>query len=245
MTDQPASAADIYDAFASEYRSYSEGKSAYIAAVDGLIVSQAPAAPGVVLDYGSGDGVRGAAVAKQLNAGSLHQVDISPEMVALCRELGAAEQVLLADGPGWTDELPPIDVAMCLWNVMGHVPTPETRAQVLQQIFKVLKPGGLLFLDVNNRHNIGYGKWRAWGRRILDAMWPDTRRGDVAFNWEINGKVFPATGHFFTRSEVENLAGQAGFEVRACQGVDYSTGKVSDNTMQGQLFFVFAKPETG
>ena len=88
----PNNAATIYDAFAEKYRAYSETKTAYIGAVDDLIATQLATRAGRMLDYGAGDGVRGASVAERLSPSQFFQADISAEMVARCQALGRAEQ---------------------------------------------------------------------------------------------------------------------------------------------------------
>ena len=128
-------AAVVYDAFAEKYREYSAGKAAYIAAVDDLVCDALKDGAGVMLDYGSGDGVRGASVAARVRPASFFQADVSPEMVARCRALGAAERVFLVESATWAGDLPPLDTVICLWNVLGHVPDTGLRRDLLKELF--------------------------------------------------------------------------------------------------------------
>jgi len=241
MSNETASTAEIYDAFAEEYRAYSKTKSAYISSVDNLILERFSNKAKTMLDFGSGDGVRGARVAKSLNIKSLYQVDISPEMVNRCQELDVAERVYLSDTNKWVEEIPAVDIAVCLWNVLGHVPSQDERIAKLHDIRNSLKPGGYLCIDVNNRHNKSYGLIQAYARKILDTIWPDVRRGDVSFSWKIGDKAYPATGHFFTPEEIKSLVVDAGFSIKRIVAVDYTTGDVSDNLMDGQIFIIVEK----
>lgn len=241
MTDTPTGAAEIYDAFAEKYRAYSDGKAAYIAAVDGLIRDRFAGKTETLLDYGAGDGVRGAALFRDLGARALYQTDISPEMVARCRANGAATDVFNVTYGDWATRMPGADLAVCQWNVLGHVPGTEARIGVLRDIHRAMAPGAALCIDVNNRHYVGYGRWRSMGRRIIDAVRPDYARGDVQFTWKIDGRDYPASGHFFTPAEMRDLLAQGGFDVAKALSVDYANGTVSSDLTQGQLFFVASR----
>jgi hypothetical protein len=127
-----------------------------------------------------------------------------------------------------------------LWNVFGHIPGGD-RLMVARKVLNFLAPEGVLILDVNNRHNrAAYGSLRVAGRRLIDWLLPDTRRGDSVFTWrhgetKVNGK-----GHLFTPREVLDLFQSVGFRLVSMLTVDYETGYVSDSRHDGQLFAVFA-----
>ncbi|QJF52882.1 class I SAM-dependent methyltransferase [Roseobacter ponti] len=235
-------AAVVYDAFAEKYRDYSAGKAAYISSVDNLVCDALINGAGAMLDYGSGDGVRGASVAARTRPAVFFQADVSPEMVARCETLGAAERVFLVDRADWSEDLPPVDTIICLWNVLGHVPGTQVRRELLAELFSLLKPGGRLFIDVNNRHYAGYGRLQSLWRRFVDRISPDYARGDVRFNWQIDGTDYPASGHFFTPAEMRDLLTTAGFDIASSLAVDYTTGAVSADPTQGQLFFEAVRP---
>lgn len=241
-SDTPTDAATIYDAFAEKYRAYSETKSAYISAVDTLIAEQLNAGVGTMLDYGAGDGVRGAVLAERLSPEQFFQADISAEMVARCEALGRAEGVFLVSDPKWSDPLPPLDTVVSLWNVLGHLPNTKARRDLLADLHALMAPGARLCIDVNNRHYIGYGRWTSLGRRMVDALRPDYRRGDTKFTWKIDGVDYPASGHFFTPAEMRDLLETAGFKIEQKVSVDYQTGAVSAALTRGQLFYVARKP---
>ncbi|MGZ2259835.1 class I SAM-dependent methyltransferase [Roseobacter sp. A03A-229] len=236
------SAATIYDAFAQKYRSYSETKSAYINAVDEMICDALDGQAGVVLDYGAGDGVRGAGLAARINPEEFYQADVSAEMITRCQSVGVAKEVFQALEANWSDDLPPINTILCLWNVLGHVPDTDGRRKLLADLNSLLCAGGRLFIDVNNRHYVGYGRLKVLGRRIIDTLRPDYSRGDVQFNWAIDGVDYPASGHFFTPAEMRDLLTTAGFLIDESKATDYVTGAISSDLTQGQLFFVARKP---
>ncbi|RKN78946.1 class I SAM-dependent methyltransferase [Paenibacillus ginsengarvi] len=70
--------------------------------------------------------------------------DQSPEMVKLCREKGLRAEVRSFDALGFADGS--FDAVFGL-NCLLHVPKAEL-ASVLQEIRRVLKPGGLFYMGV-------------------------------------------------------------------------------------------------
>lgn len=228
----------IYDAFAPQYRKYSESKSAYLESVDGLLLARFGGKVRRVLDYGAGDGVRGARLFRALGAERLVQADVSEEMLGRCREQGAAAEYWNVTSDDWKKTPERFDLILCLWNVLGHIRPFEERRKVLADLRSLAAPGARLCFDVNNRHYVGYGKWTSLARRVLDFVRPDYSRGDTRFMWEIGDARFPAQGHLFVMAEIRELVGAAGWTIEDWKAVDYATGRVSGNPCQGQLFFI-------
>jgi 2-polyprenyl-3-methyl-5-hydroxy-6-metoxy-1,4-benzoquinol methylase len=236
------STSDIYDALAPHYREYAERKSVYLAAIDRFILDNAPRNPTAVLDVGAGDGVRGMALARSLGAGITVLADASVEMIARCRQLNPTESWLCE-----AQRLPAtrhrFDVILCLWNVLGHLPDRASRVQALRSMQAVLAPAGSIFFDVNNRQNArNYGRLRVLGRVILDAVLPDERRGDAAFEWKIGNASFPAMGHLFTPAEIEAVIADGGLRIVKRVAADYATGKISPSRHAGQLVYQLGNP---
>jgi 2-polyprenyl-3-methyl-5-hydroxy-6-metoxy-1,4-benzoquinol methylase len=231
------SSSDIYDALAPHYREYAEKKSAYLSAVDQFIVNHARSRPSSMLDVGSGDGVRAMSLARQFGISSVVLSDYSAEMTARCRTLGPSDvwQIAAQDLPE-TDLR--FDIITCLWNVLGHLPDRFSRIKALTRMKALLSPRGVIFFDVNNRHNAtAYGRVKILGRIIIDTMQHDDRRGDARFDWKIGDRVFPAMGHLFTPAEIETIIRESGLQVRERIAVDYTSGAVSRSPLRGQLVY--------
>jgi len=228
----------IYDAFAPQYREYSQSRNSYLAAIDELLLGGFRGKVRRVLDYGAGDGVRGARLFKGLGAERLVQADVSEEMLKLCREQGAAAEYWNVSSDQWKKTPERFDLILCLWNVLGHIRPFAERQKVLADLRTVAAPGARLCFDVNNRHYVGYGKWTSLSRRLLDFVWPDYSRGDTRFMWKIGNAQFPAQGHLFIMAELRELIGTTGWTIEDWRAVDYATGRVSSNHCQGQLFFI-------
>jgi hypothetical protein len=104
---------------------------------------------------------------------------------------------------------------------------------------ELLATDGVIFFDVNNRHNAAaYGWGRVLLRVVVDTLAPDERRGDTRFEWRIGERSFPAMGHLFVPAEIEGLVRQAGLVVRSRVAVDYATGARSRSALRGQLAFM-------
>jgi SAM-dependent methyltransferase len=228
---------DSYDAMAPFYREIAERRTAYLAAVDRFVIEHAPKHPTALLDIGSGDGVRGMALAKELRIGTVVLADSSREMIARCKLLNPSETWLCQAQDLPKTELR-FDLILCLWNVLGHLPDRVSRVKALGAMRDLLTPDGTIFFDVNNRQNArNYGRWRVLGRIVVDAVAPDERRGDETFEWKIGGHAFPAMGHLFTPAEVQRIICDSGMRIVRQVAVDYATGEVSRSRWGGQLVY--------
>lgn len=231
-------ATDLYDALAPQYREYARQRSAYLAAVDSFVLENLPAGAARLLDAGAGDGVRGMDLARRAGISRVVQCEPSVAMAARCRALGPAAvwQCPMAEIPTTAERF---EVILCLWNVLGHVPSGGGRIAALARLRQLLADDGVIFLDVNNRHNAAaYGWARVCGRIVVDTLAPRERRGDASFEWRIGGQTYPAMGHLFAPAEIEGLIARAGLTVRAKAAIDYATGARSRWALKGQLVFM-------
>jgi SAM-dependent methyltransferase len=231
-------ATDIYDALAPYYREYAEKRSAYLAAVDSFVLENLPAGAASLLDAGAGDGVRGMALARRAGISKIVLCEPSAGMAARCRQFAPAAVWQHA-----VEDIPPVgerfDVILCLWNVLGHLAGSAERVRALTRMRELLNEDGVIFFDVNNRHNAAaYGWGRVLARVIVDVLVPDERRGDIRFEWHVGERSFPATGHLFVPAEIERLIAQAGLAVKSRTAIDYATGARSRWALRGQLVFM-------
>lgn len=229
---------EIYDTLAPHYREYSANKAAYLAAVDRFVIENIPVGAKSLLDVGAGDGVRGMDIARQLNIGMVVLSDPSSEMVARCRLL-SADDVWQCSAENLPETSGRFDVILCLWNVLGHLAGRNVRIQALSHMRQLLAHGGVMFFDVNNRHNAsGYGWLEVVKRKFVDAVAFDERRGDASFDWNVGGRHFPARGHLFTPDEIKGIVDESGLSIEKNVAVHYTTGKISRSNMRGQLLFM-------
>lgn len=241
MNSSETALPNMYDSMASHYREYAAKRSAYLESVDQYILREAPHAPEILLDVGSGDGVRAMAIATRLKAKTTILSDSSQEMLKKIKELkptriyeGQAENLPTFDSP--------CGVILMLWNVLGHVERRAARIRALSAIAKNMDQNSLLFLDVNNRHNAAsYGWFNALFRCLFDWVLPNEKRGDTTFFWKLNGQSIPAKGHLFTVEELKSLIKASGLLIQEIKFVDYATGKLSNSRFRGQTLLKLRK----
>ena len=235
MIDDPVAG---YDAVASSFGQLTEGRRAYLDAIDRLVRANIPVGARRLLDIGAGDARRARAM------GLAEVVLIEPsagmrrasESQVGYRDL-RAEQLDQVAGP--------FDVIICLWNVLGHVFPHAARVEVLRQCGRLLAPGGRLFIDVNHRYNAAqYGWLRTAGRYLYDLLRPSERNGDVVATWRLGARQASVRGHVFTDREFRRLARDAGLEVERRVIVDYSTGAARALAALGNPFFFLIKSDS-
>lgn len=227
----------MYDDLAPHYREYSKGRTAYLEAIEKVIIDRTRPGVQTLMDVGAGDGFRGSRIASATRASRLILVEPSAGMLEQCKQHGGAEVwPLTAEQLDQKSES--CDVITCLWNVLGHIAGHEARVRALTNIRKLLKPDGVLYIDVNNRYNArSYGYASTFGRMLYDLVFPSERNGDVTFSWKIDGKTIQANGHFFTPQEVRRLLSEAGLQIRWQTAVDYASGALVNSSLQGQLLY--------
>jgi len=236
-----AASSDIYDALAPHYREYAAKKSSYLAAVDRFILEHAPSRTSSMLDVGSGDGIRAMALANKLKVPTIILSDYSREMAERCRALRPTDvwQTAAQDLPKTERRF---DVITCLWNVLGHLPDRSSRILALTHMKDLLSENGIIFFDVNNRHNAAaYGWLKVLGRIVIDTTQHNDRRGDASFDWTIGDKIFPAMGHLFTPMEIQTIVRESGLRVLVRAAIDYTTGVRSHLPLRGQLVYAVAR----
>jgi len=227
-----------YDEISSHYEDYSLTKKSYLEAIDQLVIDRV-SSDDSILDVGSGDGRRLAKISKECGVESPVAIEPSGKMAALCREKDIEVHNVLAGKI--LDQLGERKFSriLALWNVFGHIPSHSERLKVFQDLKKMLLPGGKIIFDLNNRHNAAaYGSARVLGRRLIDLIRFDEKRGDASYNWDISGKSFASMGHLFVPFEVSSLLKRSGLEVEEVCSVNYATGCISKSLTKGQLFYV-------
>ena len=241
---QPSDSSIFYDAISATYDVVSEERRAYINGVNNLIV-------GELLrhdirgftDIGCGNGTRTITIAKAANSAP-QGLDSSPRMVEQAVRRGVAAQVgdisQLTTIP--SDLLSAQSAVLCLWNVLGHIATPQSRQLAVNNMSSLLRPGGLLMIDVNNRYNSAtYTKNAATKNVLADVMHPTKTHGDfVTTKQTPEGGVTTST-HIFSPQELVAGIVRSGLSLKKLLFVDYDNGSVKHSPFKGQIFAVAQK----
>lgn len=148
----------------------------------------------VVLDAGCGNGRNLVEIARHCK--SVCGIDSAPNMLKFARKRAKREGVKAVFKSADIRNLPfkaaTFDVIFCL-AVLHHLKKPQ-HEKALQEMRRVLKPGGKLFLSVWSRHRKG------------------KKEEHIAFS-DLHARAELRYHYFFTRAELKTALEKAGFAV--------------------------------
>jgi len=231
--------AEVFDRFA---RYYDDDYRDYEADID-AILELANEQGGTVAELGCGTG-RILLPLAQMGA-SVTGIDLSPALLMVARrklEAAGVSSATLIEGDLRHSLLPAdsVNLAICTSNTLMHLSTPEDQQQALVEAYRMLAPGGLLFVDLFNpdleRLFAVAGvqefadRWRTpeggevikWSVRHVD---PAAQIQETLFIYEetaVDGTVRKTNCHFtlryLWRNEGELMLRAAGFTVEEVWG---------------------------
>jgi len=245
---------DFFSTLATNYDSEnfrSTKRLKYTNAVDDVVASELRRSARPVLralDLFCGTGRRALSI-RELSGQSyrLDGFDKATDMVRLASERGlnmlpvnAFDFELEARGAP-TDPLPGgptnvYDAVTCLYS-FGHLPDLVARTRVLKRLFRLLRPGGKLFMDVFNvldSHN-------EWGPDIANAFRElhledeGYDMGDIFYKRTGPGHRSLSFLHYFSRMELVDLLKDCGFTIERFFTVGYGheAGRVLEESDNG------------
>jgi SAM-dependent methyltransferase len=230
---------DRYD----EFDRRVERRRRYLAAVNRCVVERLRGlgTGAVVLSFGCGTGRREGEIASSLgHTGSIVGIESSARMAAIAAARGI-EVIPDLDAPD--RPLPDsVDAVLCLYSFI-HLPSPASRVRTLRGLVEMLRPGGLLIIDVFNLHDR-----YEWLSKIADGgcgLRPPLtgeHRGDVLYRRI--GQPNSAYMHYFTLAEAAQLLEDAGLVICEVTGVGHGNdpGSVGVPLDAGCLLFTCVKP---
>lgn len=232
----------LYNKLAKDYRTYSEAHRDYLLAINN-IVRKFFFANSKVIDFGAGDGVRIKTIISDLpikaclveNSNSMlrHIAKNFSDAMVLPMDFSEKNFSVSSDN----------DVAVCLWNVLGHLGSREKVLQGLINIKSSLRTGGIAIIDVNNRHNINQYGLDAIRNILKDIFCYKFSNGDMKFSMHTKNQIIPANVHLFTNKEIISLFKEAGFVVSKRLYIDYSNGNKMLSSLFGQLCYILTVKE--
>jgi len=108
--------------------------------------------PDRILDLGCGWGRIALALA---SAGyGVTGVDLSENLVSFARQTAARSGLKIPFAVGTMLRIPcsraAFDKVICMWGVYNHLLTPAEQLQAMNEMYRVLRPGGLAFIEMGN-----------------------------------------------------------------------------------------------
>lgn len=237
----------LFNAIASDYDNKSLNRKKYNTAVDKLIIKylRRQIKP-LVLDAGCGTGSRTENLKSKISGSKFYCADSSLEMIKIAKKkkLDFVTQAEMEKLPFKTDYF---DDVLCIFNSFGYLSSYKKRLATLKEFSRVLKPSGLLFIDVMNAWHLGEG--REFKRSIRALIWdwlaslihPALTVGDKLYTLEIGNRRVRSFVHGFTNKEMRNLMIKAGFRIDKFMVIGYNSGEPKSQFWQGQYFYVCKK----
>ncbi len=177
-----------------------------------------------IADIGCGSG----RLLRYVKERGVRYIGIDPVNTLLDRARATASREGVADAElyhGNLLELPledqSCDVVFCV-AALHHIPSREFRLRACKELFRVLRPGGKLFLTAWNMWRSGY-RWlvldtllRKWGMKKTVTEWDRKLEwNDVWVSWNVSktNEVLYRYYHSFTKRELRMLIEDAGFVI--------------------------------
>lgn len=231
----------FFTKIAQSYASYASTKNAYLSAINRFITRETKEAERMI-DIGSGDGKRSTEIAKSIKVSNLTLVDNSPGMISLLEKLPGVSVVCRDISDEAFELTQRFDIVTCLWNVLGHIPTPEKRKIAIKNMKKLAMPGGFIYLDVNNRYNtLQYGLPSVAKNVFWDTIEPNSSNGDFELEFKTKEEIVKTEVHIFSPFEMNELLKSAGLRIVKKQIINYQTGNECKSILGGQLVYKLSK----
>ena len=200
----------------------------------------------IILDAGCGMGQRAAKYKKALRC-KVFGIDFSPKMLEHASKQGL-DGVFCSSILDIPFENETIDFITCLFFVFCYLTSERDRINALKEFYRILKPGGLLFLDVipiihkgegsefkRNLLHILYDKWSFLFKK-------DLCKGDKIYKVCNNNETISLNYfHAFGENEMLKIIYQSKFIIKDCVTIGYNSGKIQTKKSKGQRLYILKK----
>lgn len=200
-----------------------------------------------LLDAGCGTGSRALHYRATIPDLQIAGIDISPQMIHTARKNGLTETKCCSiTSTEYADAS--FEVITCLFFVYCYLTKRSERLAAMRELYRILKPGGVMFMDCIMRHhkgeNLEYQK--NFKRALADffckskkLMLPGDRTYIVHYP---DGSVATNYFHAYSEHEMKRLIRTSGFYKYDERAFGYVTGCECHDKDRGQRVFVLMKP---
>jgi ubiquinone/menaquinone biosynthesis C-methylase UbiE len=219
-------------------------RAAYNDAVDALVARHAPAPrdrPVRLLDAACGTGARWQHLHALLPHVQAWGLDASENMCDLARRRGEFVEVTRADLTRMPYPDGHFDMVTCLFFSLCYLTCGPARLAALREMRRVLRPGGLLAVDVINVWHLGEGLQYRRSRLAVAGdiarSWldPRLRPGDKLYRTPYGRESLRGYFHGFTHRSFRSLLRAARLPDRQLCTVGYNSGRIHQDPRSGQI----------
>ena len=185
-----------------------------------------------ILDLGCGNGELARELAKRGHRGSYLGVDFSLPLLreAESQPEGFSPKFMEADLTKLSVTSNQLSVTdhwslITAFAVLHHIPSNELRLYILQTVRQLLQPNGLFIHSNWQFLNSEKLKARIQPWEGVSVSPSDVDAGDYLLDWRSGGEGLRYV-HYFTESELNQLAGATGFQVAETFSSDGETGNL-------------------
>ena len=233
-----------FDELASDYDKKSLNRKKYLDSIDQIIVECLSDKKIKLLDVGCGTGKRAKGIQSKLKLIELYGCDLSPNMIEIAKHNIKNAKVLNMMNLTYKNNT--FDAVTCLFNTFGYLDKKSDRIKVLNNFNRILKPGGLVFIDVMNLFHLGENvKFKrsvfTVFKEVVDAFVKHNKIGDKYFSIQVVDKKIKGYVHGFSPKELDGLAKKSNFNIEKKLIIGYDSGKKRKRITQGQLFYILRK----
>lgn len=170
---------------------------------------------------------------KQTLGWDAYGVEPSGRAAEICLERGLRVRHGYLDPTDWGESA--FDVVTLL-HVIEHLPDPQ---QTLRQTYRVLKPGGLIYIRTPN--------WRSIAARLFRTYWigADAPRHYFLFTPSTLSKILVRAGlvpkRWYTQSSVQGYTAAIEFILRECFTVNLARDSVRKHRILSRLFIPWVR----
>jgi SAM-dependent methyltransferase len=226
---------EYYNKLAKEYNEKSKNRIQYLNSVDELIIKSLGNKKIInYLDIGSGDGRRASKIKQELNIEFTTLLDESEAMLKTAQE---NEYSIVNKSFFEFETSEKYDLITCLWNVLGHFDSFDSRLLFFKKVSNLLSEEGLLVFDVNNRYNINHYGYK----NVAQNLYKDHLQDDDRGLFSLGLQNIETTVYVHSPFDILTYIKNSELYILKEYYPNYNTGEIESTYFEGQLLYFIQK----